>query len=270
MEDFHDVCDPSKLPSTTPTRSAMYQIEKDISKATRHEIKDNARNFEELISAAERLAEQTKQNVDIQQEDHGKVLLVFTIVTIVFSPLSFVTSLFGMNTVDIRSTDSTQAPFWATALPLTAIVVALSLLIGFKGYEIREALEKRSWAKRSPEPGDTGSEDARRNEVFSVDRSFSPRRAGRFRFRAIFGSQDVRSEYAWSDETNSVIQRISPHRGLRFSFPAVFRRQDARSEYARSDEAVSMDRPVSPRRTRKVGFRAGFGRDSETARSLQV
>ena len=123
----------------------MYEIELEINNKSLQASSDNLEAFDQLLSRAEELAQQTRQSVEIQQEDHGKVILVFTIVTIVFLPLSFVTSLLGMNTVDIRNSDSSQALFWAISLPLTVVVVALSLLVGFKGYQIREVFEKREF-----------------------------------------------------------------------------------------------------------------------------
>lgn len=49
------------------------------------------------------------------------------IVTVIFLPLSFVSSLFGMNTGDIRTLEKGQWIFWAVAIPLTVIVIVLSL-----------------------------------------------------------------------------------------------------------------------------------------------
>lgn len=91
----------------------------------------------------QRLIEATKTSVEINDDDHGKAILVFTIVTLVFLPLSFVTSFLGMNTVDIRNQTSTQSLFWIVALPITAVVVVVALIIGYK-YEVM-----REWAERS-------------------------------------------------------------------------------------------------------------------------
>lgn len=49
------------------------------------------------------------------------------IVTVIFLPLSFVSSLFGMNTGDIRTLQSGQWIFWAVAVPLTVLVISLAL-----------------------------------------------------------------------------------------------------------------------------------------------
>ncbi|KAJ5387319.1 Mg2+ transporter protein CorA-like/Zinc transport protein ZntB [Penicillium cosmopolitanum] len=85
--------------------------------------------------------------VEARQEDHGKAISVFTIVTVIFLPLSFVTSFLGMNTTDIRDTDNTQILFWVVSLSLTALITGLSLLIGLKGNEIQEFIYSRGWFK---------------------------------------------------------------------------------------------------------------------------
>jgi len=51
----------------------------------------------------------------------------FTVVTIVFLPISTVASVLGMNTNDVRNIDKTQWVFWATVLPLTVVVIIVSL-----------------------------------------------------------------------------------------------------------------------------------------------
>lgn len=70
--------------------------------------------------------------MEINDDDHGKAILVFTIVTLVFLPLSFVTSFLGVNTVDIRNQTSTQSLFWIVALPIISVVVVVALIIGYK------------------------------------------------------------------------------------------------------------------------------------------
>lgn len=48
--------------------------------------------------------------------------------TVIFLPLSAVSSIFGMNTVDIRDMDLGQWAYWATAVPLTVLVMVLGLV----------------------------------------------------------------------------------------------------------------------------------------------
>jgi Mg2+ and Co2+ transporter CorA len=68
---------------------------------------------------------------------------VFTIVTLVFLPLSFVASFMGMNTSDIRNQTANQSLFWIVALPLTAVVVILALVIGYKYEIMRDYIETK-------------------------------------------------------------------------------------------------------------------------------
>lgn len=48
--------------------------------------------------------------------------------TVIFLPLSAVSSIFGMNTVDIRDMEHGQWAYWAAAVPLTVLVMLLGLL----------------------------------------------------------------------------------------------------------------------------------------------
>ncbi|KAJ8115521.1 hypothetical protein OPT61_g2853 [Boeremia exigua] len=84
------------------------------------------------------LINRTIQLVNIRLEDHGKAILVFTIVTIIFLPLSFVSSFFGMNFSDIRDMESSQRLFWLAAGCLTAVTVGFSLFLAFYGGSIME------------------------------------------------------------------------------------------------------------------------------------
>ncbi|KAF3041593.1 hypothetical protein E8E12_009247 [Didymella heteroderae] len=91
--------------------------------------KEMKKNFK----GADKLAESLRYNIAIAEEGNSKAILIFTLVTIVFLPLSFVSSIFGMNTIDVRDMSSTQTLFWAVALPVTAGVGGLSLLAAYGG-----------------------------------------------------------------------------------------------------------------------------------------
>jgi len=82
------------------------------------------------------LINRTIQLVNIRLEDHGKAILVFTIVTIIFLPLSFISSFFGMNFLDIRDMERTQRLFWLVAGCLTVVTVGFSLFLAFYGGSI--------------------------------------------------------------------------------------------------------------------------------------
>jgi hypothetical protein len=99
------------------------------------------KQFRRLLREADRLDETLWHNISIAEEGNSKAILIFTLVTIVFLPLSFVSSLFGMNTADIRDMGSTQTLFWAVALPVTAAVGGLSLLAAYGGPKLRQGVQ---------------------------------------------------------------------------------------------------------------------------------
>lgn len=92
----------------------------------------------DLRNNSNTLINRTIQLVNIRLEDHGKAILVFTIVTIIFLPLSFVSSFFGMNFSDIRDMESTQRLFWLVAGCLTVGTVGFSLFLAFYGGSITD------------------------------------------------------------------------------------------------------------------------------------
>lgn len=95
-------------------------------------------DLEEIRENTNTLVNRTVQLVNIRLEDHGKAILVFTIVTIIFLPLSFVSSFFGMNVMDIRNMSGSQSIFWIVAACVTVGVVALSSFLAFSGGSIME------------------------------------------------------------------------------------------------------------------------------------
>lgn len=102
------------------------------------------------------LINRTIQLVNIRLEDHGKAILVFTIITIIFLPLSFISSFFGMNFVDIRDMERTQGLFWIIAGSLTVATVAFAIFLAFYGGDIIDGLiawkENRKRRRKSNKP----------------------------------------------------------------------------------------------------------------------
>jgi CorA-like Mg2+ transporter protein len=71
---------------------------------------------------------QNIQKIDTNKDRQESAVYAFTIVTVIFLPLSTVASILGMNTNDVRNMSLNQWIFWAVALPLTFIVIILSLI----------------------------------------------------------------------------------------------------------------------------------------------
>jgi Mg2+ and Co2+ transporter CorA len=58
------------------------------------------------------------------------MIFVFTVVTVLFLPASFIASVFGMNARDVKDMDVGQWAFWVTALSVTALVVCAAMWSG--------------------------------------------------------------------------------------------------------------------------------------------
>lgn len=72
--------------------------------------------------------------IEVRKESNSKAIIVFTAVTVIFLPLSFVTSYLGMNSVDIRNGTFNQSLFWIIALPsTTCLLLSLWIIIRFRG-----------------------------------------------------------------------------------------------------------------------------------------
>src|SRR5947208_185103 len=71
---------------------------------------------------------QNSNKITSNLDRQSNAIYAFTIVTIIFLPLSFVSSFLGMNTADIRNMGSTQWLFWAAGIPLTVIIILMALL----------------------------------------------------------------------------------------------------------------------------------------------
>jgi len=91
------------------------------------------------------MAKETKLQVDlaVRNEMRNTSILIFTIITVIFLPLSFFTSYFGMNTIDIRGMNRGQGFFWSISAPISVAVISIAFLIAF-----RQSREEKFWAFR--------------------------------------------------------------------------------------------------------------------------
>ena len=95
-------------------------------------------DLRDLRDNTDRLVTRTIQLVNIRLEDHGKAILVFTVVTIVFLPLNFLSSFFGMNFPAIRDSQQSLSLFWIIAVCVTAGVLGASVFLAFSGGGLME------------------------------------------------------------------------------------------------------------------------------------
>jgi Mg2+ and Co2+ transporter CorA len=148
------------------------------------------REYADLVDLRENsnaLINRTIQLVNMRLEDHGKAILVFTIVTIIFLPLSFISSFFGMNFSDIRNMESTQRLFWIVACSLTAATVGFSMFLAFYGGAIiewfvtwREARKRRMKRRDTAERRRLDMQQQSRVANFEVLDALRPKATGPF------------------------------------------------------------------------------------------
>jgi hypothetical protein len=138
IRSYMSVLDDATHEKDIPFRRSMFPYERMLLGSCLESLALSREDYEDLSSRCLPLAESTKQILEITEEDHGKAIMVFTLVTIVFLPLSFVTSYLGMNTVDIRDMGSTQSIFWSIAIPLTVVTMGTALFVGYNGDDLRD------------------------------------------------------------------------------------------------------------------------------------
>jgi hypothetical protein len=65
--------------------------------------------------------------MDFTRDRQERAIYAFTLVTIIFLPISAVSSIFGMNTTDVRDMNYSQWLYWVVAIPVTVLVIVLGL-----------------------------------------------------------------------------------------------------------------------------------------------
>lgn len=82
----------------------------------------------QLLSNCERMIQHVKELTEIMKDDQGRAIFIFTTVTIIFLPLSFVASYVSMSggTTGL-DWNGLQRLFWETAGPLTLVILIFCL-----------------------------------------------------------------------------------------------------------------------------------------------
>ncbi|KAF2003204.1 hypothetical protein P154DRAFT_99544 [Amniculicola lignicola CBS 123094] len=105
------------------------------------------REAERVYSALRDLLDLKQKQASVKQTDdtaqQGLTILVFTIITIIFSPLSFIAAIFSMNAREINNTELRPlSKIWRIMFPVTVGVLALSLLLAFSVNPFAKGFEK--------------------------------------------------------------------------------------------------------------------------------
>ncbi|OHW93088.1 Mg2+ transporter [Colletotrichum incanum] len=122
LEPMAEVSDFYKLPSTD---AAGFR---DLLAAECTQLLERRnRDFQEYGEQADVLEQTNLNNAAVTKDRQEQAIYAFTIVTIIFLPLSAVSSIFGMNSSDIRDMKDGQWLYWATAIPVTILTIVLGL-----------------------------------------------------------------------------------------------------------------------------------------------
>lgn len=131
--------------STIPLTYGVASLSVAILDRTLDSISQRIDDFDELQSQAETARFLAAQSISLKAESNGKAIIVFTVVTIVFLPLSFVTSYLGMNTSDLRDMESGQALFWAIGAPVAFGVLGVAVAAAFWGTLTQRVTQRALW-----------------------------------------------------------------------------------------------------------------------------
>jgi len=137
------ILEPCTFRATTLLRAARFKLEAPFIETQLRKAHSIRLRISDLNSRLEDVSDHVTRMLDIQQENNGNAILVFTTVTIIFLPLSWATSYFGMNTSNIRDLNQGQWLFWLVALPVTSVVIGIAVLVVLKGETIREFFIRR-------------------------------------------------------------------------------------------------------------------------------
>lgn len=90
-------------------------------------VEQRESEFRKLEGFANSLDRTIAYKMDSTRDRQERAIYAFTLVTIIFLPISAVSSIFGMNTTDVRDMEYSQGLYWAVALPLTFFIIVAGL-----------------------------------------------------------------------------------------------------------------------------------------------
>ncbi|KXT10639.1 hypothetical protein AC579_1250 [Pseudocercospora musae] len=121
----------------------------DLTAQTKATISSRIDQFKALQNRTTDLGDWHLAEIDTHKDRQEAAIMVFTIVTLIFLPLSFVASVFGMSTSDIRDMSQGQWLYWVVAIPVTVVVAGGSLWWTGIFDELGEWLSRPSTSLRS-------------------------------------------------------------------------------------------------------------------------
>ena len=109
--------------------SPRAKLDNRINKRMQTSLDDMIKHFATLSRYAEEAEKLTTNSISVSNEDNSKAIYIFTTITVIFLPLNAVSSILGMNVVDVRDTKRGSSLFWEIAIPVTVAVLILCLIL---------------------------------------------------------------------------------------------------------------------------------------------
>lgn len=127
LAEFQGYLNPSSIDTPSTARKIRFDFEKKSIERILGNLREQSKSCAELQKRAKVLAMQNVQSIEALQDDNSRAIFIFTFITVLFLPLSFVAGFFGMNLH--MDTSRTTSLFWQIAGPLAAAVVLLCVAV---------------------------------------------------------------------------------------------------------------------------------------------
>ena len=129
LGEFRGYLKPTTFDTPSTARKMRFEFEQKGIERVLVTLREQLKNCAELQERAKVLAVQNVHLVETLQDDNGRAIFIFTFITILFLPLSFVAGFFGMNLQGINGTTYKASLFWKIAIPFTGGIVVLCFAI---------------------------------------------------------------------------------------------------------------------------------------------
>ena len=129
LGEFRGYLKPSSFDTPSTARKMRFEFEEKGIERVLVTLREQLKNCTELQERAKVLAVQNVHLVETLQDDNGRAIFIFTFITVLFLPLSFVAGFFGMNLQGISGTSYKATLFWKIAVPVTGFIVLVCFAV---------------------------------------------------------------------------------------------------------------------------------------------
>ena len=129
LGEFRGYLQPTSYDTPSTARKMRFDYEQKGIERILVTLRDQLKNCTELQERAKVLAVQNVHLVETLQDDNGRAIFIFTFITILFLPLTFVAGFFGMNLKGVGDTTSHVPLFWKIGAPVTAAIVSICFAV---------------------------------------------------------------------------------------------------------------------------------------------